>query len=71
VLRCLCIGTSCGFTTAQTFSLWQVEQAEVSGTQSLSPFHFKLEKPVGNLSTKQCPRTSNTLTINATYLIRQ
>jgi hypothetical protein len=32
VLRCLCLGISCGFTTAQTFSLWQVEQAEVSGT---------------------------------------
>ncbi len=35
-LRCLCIGTSCGFTTAQTFSLWQVEQAEVSGTKPQS-----------------------------------
>jgi hypothetical protein len=33
VLRCLCLGISCGFTTAQTFSLWQVEQAEVSGTR--------------------------------------
>jgi hypothetical protein len=33
VLRCLCLGISCGFTTAQTFSLWQVEQAEVSGTK--------------------------------------
>jgi hypothetical protein len=32
VLQCLCLGISCGFTTAWTFSLWQVEQAEVSGT---------------------------------------
>jgi hypothetical protein len=32
VLQCLCIGTSCGFTTAWTFSLWQVEQSEISGT---------------------------------------
>jgi hypothetical protein len=32
VLQCLCLGISCGFTTAKTFSLWQVEQAEVSGT---------------------------------------
>jgi hypothetical protein len=32
VLQCLCLGISCGFTTALTFSLWQVEQAEVSGT---------------------------------------
>jgi hypothetical protein len=32
VLQCLCLGISCGFTTAYTFSLWQVEQAEVSGT---------------------------------------
>jgi hypothetical protein len=32
VLQCLCLGISCGFTTANTFSLWQVEQAEVSGT---------------------------------------
>ncbi len=32
VLQCLCLGISCGFTTAETFSLWQVEQAEVSGT---------------------------------------
>jgi hypothetical protein len=34
VLQCLCLGISCGFTTALTFSLWQVEQAEVSGTDS-------------------------------------
>jgi hypothetical protein len=34
VLRCLCLGISCGFTTAKTFSLWQVEQAEVSGTHA-------------------------------------
>jgi hypothetical protein len=32
VLQRLYIGISCGFTTALTFSLWQVEQAEVSGT---------------------------------------
>jgi hypothetical protein len=37
VLQCLCLGISCGFTTAKTFSLWQVEQAEVSGT-ILFPF---------------------------------
>jgi hypothetical protein len=35
VLQCLCLGISCGFTTAKTFSLWQVEQAEVSGTYAL------------------------------------
>jgi hypothetical protein len=54
VLRCLCLGISCGFTTAQTFSLWQVEQAEVSGTspkrnyenqiRTLSPKDFSMKK---------------------------
>ncbi len=51
VLRCLCIGTSCGF---KTFSLWQVEQAEVSGTGTVLLDIFLFHTPQAWHCWKQC-----------------
>jgi hypothetical protein len=48
VLQCLCLGISCGFTTAQTFSLWQVEQAEVSGTLTICSVKDTLDRKRGD-----------------------